>query len=132
MFEDVIMEYLYENKFNGDFVDDANYITGKSKENLAKDLAEIAEKEMAEIKGEIFAKTAILEDLHERNIELEKQLADVKYLDRDKLDRFLRLKFGYRYQHKTIMDRDIKEAVNAICKLAIREVGNGKDHTGRG
>jgi hypothetical protein len=89
------------------------------KEEIAQDLADITEKEMAEIKGEIFAKTAILEDLHERNIELEKQLDDVQYLDRDKVEDILLFCYGYRYHSPVNRADDNRRAVDAICKLAI-------------
>jgi len=44
-------------------------------------------------------------------------LSKLNKLDKDTIERYLRLKFGYRYEFKEIENRDIREAVEHLCQL---------------
>ena len=61
----------------------------------------------------------VIEIYKKENAELKKQIENIKYLDRNGVEGYLRLKFGYRYEFETIENRDIGEAVKHICNLAL-------------
>ena len=113
-----------EKKFYEYFM--SEYFNPKEPEKIAKELAKIAGKEMKEgvlvnfdvKKGELTINHK--NKLQKEITELKKQIANIKYLDREKVEKYLRLKFSYRYELETIATRDIVEAVKHICNLAIK------------
>jgi len=53
-------------------------------------------------------------------------LSKLNKLDKENIEGYLRLKFGYRYEFEEIENRDIREAVEHLCQL-IPEEGEVKE-----